>query len=77
MNTLNEYEKLKAKRYDGFASQYLQKCVESKSDDQINIEVYTKLVKLDSKLGTSASEQLTCCLHFTTRSDIIEVYFFF
>ena len=58
VNTLNEYEKFKATGYVGFASQYLQKCVESKSDDQINIQVYTKLVKLDSKIDTTASEQL-------------------
>ena len=50
---------------------------ESKSDNEIDIQVFDKLVQLDSKLGTTASEQLTCCLEYTTRSDIIEVYFFF
>ena len=76
MNTLNEYEKLKGKGYVGFASQYLQECVESKSDDQIDIEVYTKLVQLDSRLGTSLSEQLRMCLQYTTRPDIIQVLIF-
>ena len=47
---------------------------ESKSDDQIDIEVYTKLVQLDSRLGTTASEQLQWCLNNTpTLSDIIKV----
>ena len=46
---------------------------ESKTDDKIDIQVYDKLVQLDSKLGTAASEQLCWCLQYTTRSDIIEV----
>ena len=41
--------------------------------DEINIQVYTKLVQLDSKLGTTSSEQLGCCLKYTTRSNIIKV----
>ena len=61
----------------GFANLYLRRFEkESKSDNEIDIQVYDKLVQLDSKLGTTASEQLTCCLVYTTRSDIIKVYFF-
>ena len=50
--------------------------MESKTEDKIDIQVYTKLVKLDSKIGTTASKQLFWCLRFTTRSDIIEVLIF-
>ena len=49
---------------------------ESKSENEIDIQVYTKLVELDSKIGTTASEQLHHCICFTTRSDIIEVFIF-
>ena len=75
---MDEYENLKKGGAVGFAHKYLHQCdKKSKTGDEIDIQVYTKLVQLDSRLGTTASEQLTCCLYFTTRSDIIEVYFFF
>ena len=57
-----------------FAWLYLRRCnEESKSNDKINKEVYTKLVELETRLGTKASEQLYECLRYTTRSDIIKV----
>ena len=66
---------LRKKGFVGFADRYLARRIEQeeKSDDQIDIQVYTKLVQLDSKLGTTASEQLAKCLKFTARSDIIKV----
>ena len=58
----------------GFAAVYLDRCnKESKSNDNINKEVYTKLVELEKRLGTKASKQLYDCLKNTTRSDIIKV----
>ena len=57
-----------------FALKYLDRCnEESTSNDNINKEVYTKLVELDSRLGTKASKQLYECLKYTDRSDIIKV----
>ena len=57
----------------GFANDYLERCYrKSKSNDKINKEVYTKLVELDKRLGTKASDQLYECLKYTTRSDIIK-----
>ena len=74
---MNEYEELRKAGATGFAHTYLNKCdKELKSDNEIDIQVYNKLAQLDSKLGTTASEQLTCCLYFTTRSDIIQVFIF-
>ena len=74
---MNEYEELRETGSAGFANLYLWRCKqESKSDNEIDIQVYDKLVQLDSKLGTTASEQLTCCIVYTTRSDIIEVLIF-
>ena len=77
---MNDYEELKKDGFDGFAHHYLQQCDETlsiltKSDYTTDIRIYSKLVELDSKLGTSASAQLQCCLNFTTRSDFIKVLF--
>ena len=57
-----------------FAHLYLSH-FETESDEQIEIDVYKKLVELDKKLGTTASEQLFACLTITTQLDIIEVRF--
>ena len=88
VNTLDGYEELKNYACCGFASKYLQECVYSKSDyeidpkasifktksdDKIDIQVYTKLVQLDSKLGTTASEQLYWLLDCSLRLDLLKV----
>ena len=65
-----EFESLKNLSYVGFAHFYLEK---TESVDEIDIEVYTQLVELDTRLGTTASEQLYWCLNRTSRSDIIKV----
>ena len=58
----------------GFASLYLWRCKkESKSDGEIDILVYAKLVELDSRLGTTAAEQLFNCVFHTQRLDLIKV----
>ena len=74
---MNGNESLKKKRFDGFANLYLFRCKkESGSDEQIDTEVYAELVELDTRLGTTGSEQLFGCLLSTTRPDIIKVCFF-
>ena len=71
---LISYEALRKSGCVGFGHVYLGKCnKQSKPDDEIDFTIYTKLVELDSKLGTTASEQLRWCLEYTTRSDIIQV----
>ena len=71
---MNEYGRLRKNGYAGFAELYLTHFDgELKSDDEIDVQVYYKLVQLDTKLGITASEQLSCCLKFTTRSEIIMV----
>ena len=73
-NQVNEYETLRKKNWVGFAELFLNRCnKESKSDDEIDREIYSKLVELDIRLGTTASEQLYKCLYRTTRLDIIKV----
>ena len=41
----------------------------------MDITVYKELVRLDTKLGVTASEQLYKCLFHTSRLDIVEVWF--
>ena len=74
---VNEYESLRKVNFVGFADVYLERCnQESKTGDKIDVEVYTRLVELDTRLGTSSSEQLYWCLLRTTRWDIIKVRFY-
>ena len=71
---VNDFGPLKKTDFVGFASEYLCRCkAESKSDEEIDIQVYTKLVELDSRLGTTAGEQLLHCVQFTQRFDLIKV----
>ena len=74
---MNEYECVRKDNYVGFAHVYLAGCnKQSHPNDVINKELYSKLVELDTRLGTPASEQLFKCLLITTRSDIIKVKHF-
>ena len=78
MNTLNEYEELKKIGYDGFANYYLQQCDETLSsltikDDESDVHIYTKLVEVDSKLGTPAIHQLLRLLNHSLRLDLLKV----
>ena len=71
---MNEYKQLRKDDWVGFAEVYLWRChEESKSDDQIDKGIYTKCVELDTRLGTTVSEQLFGSLKYTTRWDIIKV----
>ena len=77
MNSYEElpnFKELRNRRFVGFAQQYLERCdKQSKSDHEIDIKAYSELVELDSKLGTSAAEQLFVCLYYRLRSDLIKV----
>ena len=57
-----------------FSDVYLISCrKEFGSGVKIDVEVYKKLLELDTRLGRSVSDQLFNCLSFTTRPDIIKV----
>ena len=72
---VNEFDENKKKNgFIGYAEVYLWRCnEESKSNDEIDIDVYKMIVELDTKLGVTASEQLSRCLFCTSRLDIIKV----
>ena len=74
-----EYEFLRKMHYSGFALVYLsQRSYDYLSqrfnpNDVIDKEVYSKLVQLDTRLGTTTSEQLYGCVFHTSNLDIIKV----
>ena len=58
----------------GYAGYYLRNCWnESKLINEADVEVYRRLVDIDTNLGTELHKQLWKCLHWTTRWDIIKV----
>ena len=74
LDQVDEYEYLRRKDFAGFAEFFLQGLSQkSQSDDEIDTEVYTKLIELDTRLGTTAAEQLFACVGNTMRLDIIKV----
>ena len=72
---MNEPNKiLKEKGFSGFAELYLQRCEEkSKSDHEIDVRAFTKLLELDSRLGMTACEILVRLLFRTKTWNIIKV----
>ena len=71
---MSDNTELRKENYTGFAQRYLQQCKnESKSDDEIDIQVYAKLVQLDLNLGTTASEQLFQLFKYSLRFDLLKV----
>ena len=58
----------------GYAGYYLVKCWnKSKMINEADATVYQRLAEIDATLGIELSLQLTCCLGWTTRLDIIKV----
>ena len=58
----------------GYANYYLLGCWdESELKNKADVEIYKELLKIDSKLGTTQSEQLRWCLAYLPRKDLIEV----
>ena len=70
----DEYDELRELDYVGYANYYLQECwVESESKNKADVTVYKQLLEIDSKLGTTQTEQLFECLPYSPRKDLIEV----
>ena len=71
---MNEYERLKKIGWMGFVELYLNRWErESKPDDEIDEELYSKLVELDTRLGITESEQLFWSVALTQNLEIIKV----
>ena len=74
LNEVHESECVKKANYDGFGHVYYRRFKESKPEDDIDEEVYSKIVELDTRLGTPPSEQLFMCV-FTLDLEMIKVCF--
>ena len=71
---MNEYECVRKDNCVGFANVYLEGCNKrSHPNNVIDKEVYSKLVELDTRLGTTATVQLSECVFYTLNLDMIKV----
>ena len=73
--TENKFEMLREELgYVGYAEYYLKACWdESELKNKADVTVYKQLLEIDSKLGTTQSEQLFECVSYTLRMDLIMV----
>ena len=72
--TENFFDLLREKGGAGYAHYYLQECYdESKLENKADITIYKQLVEIDSKLGTTQTEQLFWCVFYTARMELIKV----
>ena len=68
------YDALRKVGWVGYGHYYLSKCWnKSEFKNEADVTIYKQLLEIDSKLGTSQSEQLRCCLCYSARKDFIEV----
>ena len=70
-----DYDWIRKETQDvGYADYYLvRNWNKSKMINEADATVYQRLVGIDIILGTELSQQLTACLSWTTRWDLIEV----
>ena len=73
--TENEFDVLRGELgYDGYASYYIHNCWDkSKLKNKADVTIYKQLLEIDSKLGTTQSEQLFECVFNSVRMKIIKV----
>ena len=70
-----EYDELRGELdYVGYAHYYLQECWDkSELINKADVTIYKQLLEIDSKLGTTPSEQLFWCVNYSLRVDLIKV----
>ena len=71
----DEYDELRElDKNVGYAEYYLEKCWnESKLKNRADVTIYKQLLEIDSKLGTTQTEQLFECVFDSVRLDLIKV----
>ena len=71
----NEFDELREELgFVGYAHYYLQHCYdESELVNKADVTIYKQLLEIDSKLGTTQTEQLLWCLFWSVRMDLIKV----
>ena len=74
MDQIEKHDKVREFGFVGYAEYYLNNCWdESELKNKADLEIYKQLLEIDSKLGTTQSEQLRFCLRYSPRNDFIEV----
>ena len=69
-----DLDKVRELDYVGYANCYLRVCWdESELKNKADVTIYKQLLEIDSKLGTTQSEQLRWCLSYSPRKDLIKV----
>ena len=69
-----EYEELREVDFVGYAHYYLKECWdESELKNKADVSIYKQLLEIDTKLGTTQSEQLFECVFNTLRMDLISM----
>ena len=69
-----EYDELREVGFVGYAEYYLQNCWnETELKNKADVTIYKQLLEIDSKLGTTQSEQLFECVFHSLRMDLIKV----
>ena len=64
----------KIRGYVGHADYYLHNCWgESQLEDNADVTIYKQLLEVDTRLGTTQSEQLFQFLKYSVRMDLIKV----
>ena len=73
--TENKFDELREKRgFVGYANFYVYKCWDkSELKNKADVAVYKQLLEIDSKLGTTQTEQLFQCIFYSLRLDLIKV----
>ena len=75
---VDKHDQLREYGYVGYAQYYLSECWdESELKNKADVKVYKQLLEIDSKLGTTQSEQLFWCVFNSLRMDIIKVRIYF
>ena len=69
-----ELEKLREDGFVGYANYYVFKCWdESELKNKADVAIYKQLLEIDSKLGTTQTEQIFLCVFQSLRIDLIKV----
>ena len=70
----DDYDEIRYYGFVGYADYYLKQCWdEFELKNKAEVKIYKQLLAIDSKLGTTGSEQLLWCLSYSFRKDLIEV----
>ena len=75
MDQVDKHDKrLQELGYVGYAHFYLKNCWNIWVQNRADVSIYNQLLEIDSKLGTTPSEQLFACVQTCVpRKDLIEV----